>query len=98
MQLFWTYCVPVLPAIHGFDGVVSCLRTRDFGEVMELVEDVLGVSRGGRALKGNGITVRRGEWVFTYQRTLHTWPVGYMSVITGRKADGSGRSFGVAQG
>ena len=26
-RLFFTYCIPVVPAVLLFDGIVSCLRT-----------------------------------------------------------------------
>ena len=89
LHLVATYVVPLLPAIHAFDGFVSCLRTRTFEETMELVEDVDGRGGGGKghALVGNGLSVRRAGWVFRYERSLHTWPMGYMSIISGRKIE-----------
>lgn len=83
--LFFTYVMPILPAIHCFDGLVSCLRTRSFEETVRLIESVQGVQTSDHALKGSGIVVRSGDWVFTHSRQLHTWPIGYMDVIVGKK-------------
>lgn len=38
-RLFWTYCVPAVPLMMGFDGMVSCLRTYT-------PEEMLGISSG----------------------------------------------------
>ncbi|KAK5111973.1 hypothetical protein LTR62_004507 [Meristemomyces frigidus] len=87
LRLLLTYAVPALPAVHCFDGIVSCLRTRTFGEFIGLVEEVLGskaaVRSGG---SGDGRTLlSRGDWVFEHRRVLHTWPVGFMGFTFGRK-------------
>ncbi|MCJ1457096.1 hypothetical protein MMC28_007462 [Mycoblastus sanguinarius] len=71
-HLFWTYVLPVVPAVVVFDGLVSCLRTRRAGEVMELVEKV----GGGRG------------WRFESGRSMHTWPGGTMSWFIGVKEGG----------
>lgn len=85
MHLLLTYALPVLPAIHSFDGFVSCLRTRTFEETMRLVERVQG-SKRSRRVGGDGITiVERGGWLFKHSRILHTWPIGYMEVTFGKK-------------
>ena len=47
--LFWVYVLPVVPAVLVFDGVVSCLRTRDPGEMRALVR---GVMDGGGEVDG----------------------------------------------
>nr|OQO28895.1 hypothetical protein B0A51_03222 [Rachicladosporium sp. CCFEE 5018] len=70
--------------IHAHDGSVSCLRTRTFREFINLVDDVMGRSRDTE-VQGVGVTVRRGDWVFTNYRVLHTWPCLYMDAIVGRK-------------
>jgi hypothetical protein len=36
-RLFWTYLIPVIPAVICFDGCVSCLRTYSPAELRELV-------------------------------------------------------------
>lgn len=36
-RLFWTYLVPVMPAIYFWDGLVSNLRTYSAGELKEIV-------------------------------------------------------------
>ncbi|KAK5136889.1 hypothetical protein LTR08_001811 [Meristemomyces frigidus] len=84
-HLLLTYALPVLPAIHSWDGFVSCLRTRTFKETIRIVEAVQGRREGDHALKGNAVVVRRGEWMFTHERRLHTWPIGYMEVTFGKK-------------
>ncbi|KAK3675044.1 hypothetical protein LTR78_004978 [Recurvomyces mirabilis] len=86
LHLLLTYCIPVLPAIHCFDGFVSCLRTRTFAETMHLVEDV----QGGKAAvrEDSQGRLRRGHWVFSHSRSLHTWPVGYMDFTFGKKIEG----------
>jgi hypothetical protein len=40
VRLFLTYIVPVLPALHCFDGLVSCLRTRTYEEFLQLLGEV----------------------------------------------------------
>lgn len=84
-HLIFTYLLPVLPAIQCFDGFVSCLRCRTFEEIIQLVERVQVREKGKHALKGNGIVARRGDWIFRSQRTLHTWPLGYMNTVIGHK-------------
>lgn len=86
VALACTYLLPVLPAVHALDGFVSCLRTRTFDEVVALVDEVLG-KPGSSHLKGTGVTVRRRDWTFTSVRMLHTWPVGYLNAVVGRKID-----------
>lgn len=85
IHLALTYVVPVLPCIQAFDGFVSCLRTRTFGEVVSIVESVQGLREGDHVLKGNAVTVTRGEWQLSSRRTLHTWPLGYMNAVVGKK-------------
>lgn len=36
-RLLWTYIIPVIPMVLFFDGVVSCLRTYQPGELREIV-------------------------------------------------------------
>jgi hypothetical protein len=42
LHLAFTYFIPVLPFLHAWDGVVSCLRTRTFEETLGLAELALG--------------------------------------------------------
>lgn len=92
--LLCTYLLPVLPAIHAFDGFVSCLRTRTFSEVVQLVDEVLG--RNSQDLKGTGVTAVRGDWTFTSVRTLHTWPIGYLNAVVGRRVSYGSSEGGIA--
>lgn len=96
MAIFWfagdwfylalTYLVPVMPIVHSFDGLISCLRTRTFEEFVELLDDTLG-KKHKQEIAGPLVSVQRGDWMFTSHRTLHTWPFGYMNVIVGTKID-----------
>ncbi len=38
-RLFWTYCIPLIPAVLLWDGLVSCLRTYTPDELLALVPD-----------------------------------------------------------
>ena len=90
IRLLFTYALPVLPVVMTWDGLVSCLRTREFEEVVRLLEhagqegeEKIEVKRTGEAC----IDARIGglRWVLEGQRKRHTWPVGYMNVVVGRK-------------
>jgi len=59
------------------------LRTRTFGEIVALVEGVMGLAESGQGRQG--AVVRRGEWLLRSERALHTWPLGYMNAVVGRK-------------
>lgn len=87
VYLFFTYVVPVLPPMHAFDGMVSCLRTRTFEEFVDLVDVSLGKRKGRRDVSGPLVVVQRGDWRFTNCRVMHTWPVGCMNAIVGVKTD-----------
>lgn len=94
LQLFFTYIIPVLPFTLAFDGFVSSLRTRTFLEVMTLVDHSLEAalqSSQGRAvrkvLQETGTAEIEG-WVFKGGREMHTWPIGYMNYIVGRRVNG----------
>ncbi len=43
-RLFWTYCVPIIPCVILFDGVVSCLRSYSTSELRALVNTLKGVN------------------------------------------------------
>eukprot|EP00294_Goniomonas_avonlea_P003600 CAMPEP_0114546708 /NCGR_PEP_ID=MMETSP0114-20121206/4076_1 /TAXON_ID=31324 /ORGANISM="Goniomonas sp, Strain m" /LENGTH=278 /DNA_ID=CAMNT_0001731217 /DNA_START=130 /DNA_END=966 /DNA_ORIENTATION=+ len=45
MRLFFTYVVPVLPAVLGHDGLVSCLRTYSPKEMQAIIAKVNGSER-----------------------------------------------------
>lgn len=62
-----TYAVPVLPAVMVWDGVVSCLRTREAHEM--------------RALDGEGAAAE--AWAWEAGRRLHTWPLGHVNWFVG---------------
>jgi len=64
--------VPVVPFVVVFDGLVSCLRTRRDGEVMELIR------RTGKGVEG---------WRFETGSEVHTWPVGSMQYFIGVKEE-----------
>ena len=84
LHLFLVYGVPVLPSLHAFDGLVSCLRTRTFGEFVGLVDRAMGRQRGLGEFYSEAV-IRRGDWAFTNRRVLHTWPLGYMNATVGIK-------------
>ncbi|CAD6565679.1 MAG: hypothetical protein ASARMPREDX12_006717 [Alectoria sarmentosa] len=71
--LFWTYVVPVVPFVLVFDGVVSSLRTRREGEVLELIREC------GASTEG---------WRFETGREIHTWTGGTMNYFIGIKESG----------
>lgn len=91
LHLFFTYIFPVLPFVQAWDGVVSCLRTRNFDETLQLAEKALGekariISEKQTNLKGERIIVAECEqWKFVGMRRLHTWPFGYMNAFLARK-------------
>lgn len=91
LHLFFTYIFPILPFVQAWDGVVSCLRTRDFDETLQLAEKALGekariISEKNTAGKGEKTTVAEcAEWKFVGVRRLHTWPSGYMNAFLARK-------------
>ncbi|EME50265.1 hypothetical protein DOTSEDRAFT_122382, partial [Dothistroma septosporum NZE10] len=74
--LLFTYVVPILPIMHILDGVARCLRTRSLEEILELIP------RSVDNIEKDGSVVIR-DWRFKHSRILHTWPLGYMNVITG---------------
>ncbi|KAK4635074.1 hypothetical protein CLAFUW4_00555 [Fulvia fulva] len=79
-HLFSTYIMPILPVTQILDGIVTCLRTRTFEEILRLIpngkgQEVAKVERDGSVVISN--------WRFKHERILHTWPLGYTNVITG---------------
>ncbi|KAH7061536.1 hypothetical protein B0J12DRAFT_299221 [Macrophomina phaseolina] len=94
LQLVFTYICPILPLTLSFDGFVSSLRTRTFLEVMTLVdpslEATLQSSQGSqlkKVLQETGTADIEG-WVFRGGREMHTWPIGYMNYVIGRRVNG----------
>ena len=87
LHLLLTYAMPILPAVHAYDGFVSCLRTRTFAETMRLVDSVQKSPKRRDGPMTGEVMCTQGGWTFTNQRTLHTWPIGYMSVIFGKKTE-----------
>lgn len=94
LMLVFTYIVPLMPFVMGFDGMVSSLRTRTFDEVLALMDDDDGdgtkTNASGISLETDGEgdamqVARRGDWVFRSGREMHTWPLGYMNWIVGVK-------------
>jgi hypothetical protein len=91
LHLFFTSIFPVLPFVHAWDGVVSCLRTGSFEETLGLTERALGkkanlVGERNTGVVGEKIVVAEcGEWKFVGVRRLHTWPFGYMNAFLVRK-------------
>ncbi|KAF2432000.1 hypothetical protein EJ08DRAFT_586122 [Tothia fuscella] len=88
LHLFLTYIVPVVPFIVTFDGLVSCLRTRSFEEVMKLVGSEGNDKRITSTIDEDGKEIQkaeRGQWVFTGTSEVHTWPFGYTNWVVGYK-------------
>jgi len=79
--------VPVLPFVHTWDGLVSCLRTRTFGEMSELVDRVLVERRQGVGVGKVHGGSEEDEWTFSRVRERHTWPFGYMNAFVGIRED-----------
>lgn len=78
--LFWMYIVPVVPFVVVFDGLVSGLRTRTEGEIMELL--VRGRGRGGGDGEdgdGDGDEIDGEKWRFESGVEKHTWLLGEMN-------------------
>jgi hypothetical protein len=81
----------VLPFVHAWDGIVSCLRTRSFEETLGLAERALGkktnlVAERNTGVVGETIVVAEcGEWKFVGVRRLHAWPFDYMNAFLARK-------------
>lgn len=68
-HLFFTYIIPIIPAVLVFDGYVSSLRTRSVDEVVALL-------RKDKEVRG---------WNILDGEEMHTWPMGKMTWIVGLK-------------
>jgi len=89
-RLFWTYLLPVIPAVALLDAVVSCLRTYT-------AEELLGLAREAGA---NGYEWEAGRERSPDSPFTITWLIGYPSRRTGvssRRAS-PGEERRVAQG
>ncbi|ORY18779.1 hypothetical protein BCR34DRAFT_448730, partial [Clohesyomyces aquaticus] len=87
IQTLWTY-IGVLPFILCWDGLASCIRTREFEEVMKLVGDATGETPNIKIDKQSENTDRHCDiagWRFTFSRQMHTFPFGYVNMTTGAK-------------
>lgn len=91
LHLAFTYCIPVLPFVQAWDGLISCLRTRTFEETLALAEKALGakaklISTDDTGAVGETTTVAVcGDWKFVGVRRLHTWPFGYVNAFLAQK-------------
>lgn len=70
-HLFFTYILPIVPAVFAFDGLISSLRTRTPEEVLALVKKS-GVDADG--------------WNIRYGRVYHAEPIGSVTWIIGTKS------------
>lgn len=95
--LFFTFIIPLMPILMGWDGIVSLLRTRTFDEIVKLADSAMGW-RGATSGFGQFLTVDGGDtlrviqrdgWVFESGRRMHTFPLGYMHWVTGRRVKDS---------
>lgn len=91
LHLIFTYAIPVLPLVQMFDGLVSCLRTREFDELLALMgksnddgrkDDVRVHRLEGKCAE---VSISGARWIVTGGSQMHTWPVGYMHWFVGRK-------------
>jgi hypothetical protein len=88
LQLIFTYVVPFVPCIVTFDGWVSCLRTRNFEEIIGLLDKEDSPTEISNTVDKEGRVVqhcRRQNWIFEARNQVHTWPLGYMNWIVGYK-------------
>lgn len=69
--IFFSWVVPILPAVLAFDGYVSSLRTREPDEVEALLKSC-GADTSG--------------WELTHGSEIHLWPCGYVNWVICKKA------------
>lgn len=96
LNLLYTYFVPVLPFIMGFDGVVSSLRTRTLEELLDLViasqaakfdaETILSSRPRRSRIRNEQLRpIQLKGWNFRGGRKMHTFPFGYMTWFVGTR-------------
>ncbi len=92
LHLMFTYPIPILPPIHAFDGFISCLRTRTFDEIIQVINTAMGITPspsarppGWRTDKNARRYAERGAWLFEGGRVMHTFPLGHCNWVIGRR-------------
>ncbi|KAF2655514.1 hypothetical protein K491DRAFT_425890 [Lophiostoma macrostomum CBS 122681] len=97
LQIFLTY-TGILPFVLWYDGLASCLRTREFAEVMRLAAKAQGLDEHEHespAIDNNACEI--GEWQFSMTHERHTWPFCYMNCIVGTRKFSKEREDSVAE-
>jgi hypothetical protein len=80
--LFWTYLIPVIPAVLLFDGVVSCMRTYRPQELRDMVAQ----------LTASGYRWEIGEHSRWFGEATVTYLIGCPRAVQAKVAQaGSGR-------
>ncbi|KAK8170921.1 hypothetical protein BKA80DRAFT_339011 [Phyllosticta citrichinensis] len=90
MHLLFTYIFPVVPFIMAFDGIVSSLRTRTFGEIIQLIDGIQGDCEMDKEISKTSLLDQVGKvdrlgWEFRGGREVHTWPLGFFNYIVGKR-------------
>jgi len=92
LHLMFTYTIPILPPIHSFDGFVSCLRTRTFDEIIQVIDTAMSTIPSPSTCPPRWTTdknmrryAERGPWLFEGGRAIHTFPLGHCNWIVGRR-------------
>jgi hypothetical protein len=86
-QLFFTYVIPILPAVLVFDGQVSCLRVREFRELLDLIDEAVDCPIQQVLVRGKEISrARTANWILESGRTSFLpFPGANIVWITGRR-------------
>ncbi|KAI0152683.1 hypothetical protein GGR57DRAFT_469960 [Xylariaceae sp. FL1272] len=77
LMLLFSFCIPIVPFVLFFDGVISALRTRTFSEVNHMFR---------------ACSKKRSRWELRTGTETFMWPVGRMTWIIGIKLDGDNDS------